>query len=61
MSEGISDRPWDPDQRITASRVDTLLNDPAGARAWLSQQLERFPGDLSLVSNTVNAPSQTQT
>ncbi|MDX6595983.1 MAG: hypothetical protein QOI72_1365, partial [Solirubrobacterales bacterium] len=43
-----------------ASRVDTLLNDPAGARAWLTQQLDRFPGDLSLVSNTVNAPPQTQ-
>jgi O-antigen ligase len=60
MSEGINDRPWEPDQRITASRVDTLLNDPAGARAWLVQQLERFPGDLSLVSSTVNAPPQTQ-
>jgi hypothetical protein len=61
MAEGISDRPWEPDERITASRVDTLLNDPAGARAWLAQQLERFPGDLSLVSSTVNAPPQTQT
>jgi O-antigen ligase len=61
MSEGIGDRPWDPDVRIAASRVDTLLNDPAGARAWLEQQLERFPGDLALVSHTVNAPPKAQT
>jgi O-antigen ligase len=61
MSEGIDDRPWDPDARIAAARVDTLLNDPAGARVWLEQQLERFPGDLTLVSHTVNAPPQAQT
>ena len=45
MSDGVGARPWDPDARIAASRVDTLLNDRAGARAWLEQQLARFPGD----------------
>jgi hypothetical protein len=57
MSDGIGARPWDPDARIAASRVDTLLNDPAGARAWLEQQLARFPGDLPLVSILANSPS----
>jgi len=56
MSDGIGARPWDPDARIAASRVDTLVNDPAGARAWLEQQLARFPGDLPLVSILANSP-----
>jgi hypothetical protein len=56
MADGIGARPWDPDARIAASRVDTLLNDPTGARSWLEQQLGRFPGDQPLVSILANSP-----
>jgi hypothetical protein len=57
VADGVRSRPWDPDARIVAARVDTLLNDPAGARAWLLDQLDRFPGDRSWVSEQVNAPT----
>jgi hypothetical protein len=57
MTDGVGARPWDPDARIAASRVDTLLNDPTEARSWLEQQLERFPGDRTLVSILANSPT----
>ena len=57
IAAGVEDRPWDPNVRITAAWVSTLLNDPEGARAWLQDQLERFPGDRAWVSQNVNAPT----
>jgi O-antigen ligase len=59
IAAGVRARPWDPDVRIFAARVATLLNDPEAAETWLREQLERFPGDRSWVSRTVNAPAVT--
>ena len=59
VTTGVEDRPWDPDVRIIAARVSTLLNDPEAASAWLREQLEWFPGDRAWVSRNVNAPGVT--
>jgi O-antigen ligase len=56
IAAGVDSRPWDPDVRIVASRVATLANDPAAATTWLRGQLQRFPGDRSWVSHSVNSP-----
>ena len=57
IAAGVRDRPWDPDVRLAAAQVATLLNDPEGARARLQDQLDRFPGDRAWVSQNVNAPN----
>ena len=45
IAEGVERFPWDVNVRVWAADVDTLLNDPAGSRAWRRQHVERFPAD----------------
>ena len=59
IAAGVRDRPWDPNVRLAAAQVATLLNDPVGARGWLQDQLELFPGDRAWVSKKANAPTVT--
>ena len=59
IGAGVRDRPWDPDVRIFAARVATLLNDPDASAAWLRAQLARFPGDRTWVSGTVGGEDVT--
>jgi len=59
IAAGVRARPWDPNVRLTAAQVATLVNDPEAARAWLQDQLERFPGDGAWVSQNANAPTVT--
>jgi hypothetical protein len=57
IAAGVRGRPWEPNVRIFAARVATLLDDPQAAEAWLREQLERFPADRSWVSENMNAPT----
>jgi hypothetical protein len=36
---------------VWAADIDTLLNDPAGSRAWLRQHIERFPADETVLTD----------
>ena len=51
IAEGVERFPWDVNVRVWAADVDTLLNDPAGSRAWRRQHVERFPADQSVLTD----------
>jgi O-antigen ligase len=51
IAEGVERFPWDVNVRVWAADVDTLLNDPAGSRAWRRQHVERFPADETLLTD----------
>jgi hypothetical protein len=46
IAEAVEEHPWDPDVRLWAADVETLLRDDAAAEAWVAEHLERFPGDV---------------
>ncbi|HEY7344541.1 MAG TPA: hypothetical protein VH620_03195, partial [Gaiella sp.] len=46
IAEAVDEHPWDPDVRLWAADVETLLRDDAAAEAWVEEHLERFPGDV---------------
>ncbi|HEY1331201.1 MAG TPA: O-antigen ligase family protein [Actinomycetota bacterium] len=52
IGDAVTQHPWDPGVRLAAFGVEQLLSDPAGARAWIRQQAERFPGDVATLSVT---------
>ncbi|HEX7247364.1 MAG TPA: O-antigen ligase family protein [Actinomycetota bacterium] len=45
IAEAVDDHPWDPDVRLVAADVETLLRHEAAAEAWIQSHIERFPGD----------------
>lgn len=45
VREGIAEHPWDPQIRLEAADVETLLRDEEAALGRIDEQLERFPGD----------------
>jgi hypothetical protein len=49
IAKAVQDHPWDPDVRLFAADVETLLQNPDGAAAWLAAHLRRFPGDVAPV------------
>ena len=51
IAEGVERFPWDVNVRLWAADVDTLLNDPAGSRAWRRQHVERFPADETVLTD----------
>ncbi|MGB7804350.1 MAG: O-antigen ligase family protein [Actinomycetota bacterium] len=51
IAEGVERFPWDVNVRVWAADVDTLLNDPAGSRAWRRQHVERFPADATVLTD----------
>ncbi len=51
IAEGVERFPWDVNVRVWAADVDTLLNDPAGSRAWRRQHVERFPADETVLTD----------
>jgi hypothetical protein len=53
IADGVERFPWDVNVRVWAADVDTLLNDPTGAKAWLRQHVERFPADRSVLMGDV--------
>jgi O-antigen ligase len=59
IAEGVTRFPWDVNVRLWAADVDTLLNDPAGSRAWRRQHVERFPADETVLTD--DAPDDTFT
>ncbi len=59
IAEGVTRFPWDVNVRLWAADVDTLLNDPAGSRAWRHQHVERFPADETVLTD--DAPDDTFT
>ena len=41
----VEDHPWDVDARVWAADVEALLRNDPGKRAWIAQQVARFPAD----------------
>jgi O-antigen ligase len=52
IAEAVVDHPWDPDVRLVAADVATLLRDEAVARGWVDAHLHRFPGDAPGIAGT---------
>ena len=49
IERAVGRHPWDADVRFWAADVETLLRDDVAARAWVAEQLRRFPGDAVTV------------
>ena len=51
IAAAVRRHPWDADVRFWAADVETLLRDETASRAWIEQQLRRFPGDAATVAD----------
>ncbi len=50
IDAAVAAHPWDPDVRVWASYVETLLRNDPGAQRWIAQQIARFPADRAGVT-----------
>ena len=49
IADAVREHPWDPLIRIRGVDVEALSSDFAAARAYLRDQVERFPGDAAFL------------
>jgi len=56
ITSAVADHPWDPNVRLFAGEDETVLGNGAAAERWYRAHLARFPGDVAIVIQRVNAP-----
>jgi hypothetical protein len=55
IDAAVAAHPWDPDVRVWASYVETLLQDHAAAQRWIAAQIAQFPSDREGVTQKPSA------
>ena len=57
ITSAVADHPWEANVRLFAGEDETVLGDAAAAQHWYRAHLARFPGDVAIVIQRVNAPA----